>query len=92
MGEEKETKPSADYIKAYNQADMICTYMPHLLEGMQAQENEPSEYTRGFTDRVRQYEIEQDILKNFSLQDLKQKYGKDMDEFGKNPNMDIDKD
>ena len=90
MGEEQEIKPSAEYIKAYNQADMICTYMPHVLEGMQTPENEPSEYTRGFTARVREYEIEQDMIKNFSLDDLKGKYGKDLDTYLKDKGFEPD--
>lgn len=41
MGEEKEElKVSEEYKKAYNQADMICTYMPHILKGIKLPEGE----------------------------------------------------
>lgn len=62
----EEQTPSKEYLKAYNQADMICTYMPHLLKGMTIPDQEPSEYTRGFQDRVDQYELEQRAMEKFS--------------------------
>ncbi|MDO5970307.1 hypothetical protein Q4Q35_10865 [Flavivirga aquimarina] len=72
-------KVSEDYKKAYNQADMICTYMPHLLKGMNLPKDEPSEYTKGFQDRVKQYEKEQEAIKNFSVERLADKYKDDID-------------
>ncbi len=87
----EDLKVSEQYKKAYNQADMICTYMPHLLESMTFPKDEPSEYTKGFQDRVKQYEIEQKAIKNFSVEKLKEKYGKEIG-FDKDPQRDIDKD
>ncbi len=93
MADEKVSKEyKKAYKKAYNQADMICNYMPHLLKGMTTPENEPSVYTKGFQDRVRQYEIEQDAIKNFSYDQLKEKYGKDVDGQNKDKSKGIDKD
>lgn len=81
--EEENLKVSEEYKKAYNQADMICTYMPHLLKGIKMPEKDQSEYTKGFQDRIKQYEIEQDAIKNFSYEQLREKYGKDIDDYGK---------
>nr|WKN34352.1 hypothetical protein K4G66_18410 [Tunicatimonas sp. TK19036] len=79
MGEEKENlKVSEEYKKAYNQADMIYTYMPHILKGIKIPEGEKSEYAQGFKDRIRQYEMEKDAIKNFSYEQLREKYGKDL--------------
>ena len=81
-----------NYIKGYNHAEMICTRMPHLLKGIHVPDNEPGDYTKGFQDRVRQYEIEQDAIKNFSYEQLKEKYGKDLDNYGKDRSPGMDKD
>ena len=65
----EDTKVSNEYLKAYNQADMICTYMPHLIPTIEIQVNEPGDdYTRGFDDRLRQFEKEQEAVKNFSFE------------------------
>ena len=54
-----EHKVSKQYMKAYNQADMICRYMPHLVDKIKSSpDNEPSEYTKGLEDRLKQFEIE----------------------------------
>lgn len=63
MENQESTKVSKEYLKAYNQADMICTYMPHLLKGMTIPGGEPSEYTKGFQERINQYEQEKKMLK-----------------------------
>ncbi len=88
-------KISEDYKKAYNQADMICRHMPHLLKGITIPENEPTEYTKGFQDRIKQYEAErQKSTKNFSLDKLKDKYKGEVNNLtpskGKSKNFDKD--
>jgi|GEM_PF-2075534 len=88
----EELKVSEEYKKAYNHADMICTHMPHLLKGMTLPENEPSEYTRGFQDRVAQFEKEKDAIKFFSVDRLKDRYSKDHDVQEKDQKRDIEKD
>lgn len=85
-------KVSEEYLKAYNQADMICTHMPQVIDGMKWPENDQSEYNKGFRDRMRQYEIERDAARNFSVDQLKEKYGKDLDDYGKDRAIDRDKD
>ena len=89
MIEDKEQlKVSEDYKKAYNRADMICTYMPHVLKGIKIPEVEKDDYAKGFQDRIRQYEMEQDKIKNFSYDQLREKYNRDLGE----PNKDRSKD
>ncbi|MBI1183604.1 hypothetical protein GC194_05000 [bacterium] len=92
MNEENQKNPSKEYLKAYNHADMICNYMPHLLKGMHTPDNEPSDYTKGFMDRVRQYEMEKDASINTSWNELKNKYGDELDKLGKDSEIDIEKD
>lgn len=89
---EETLKVSDEYLKAYNHADMLCTYMPHIVETMELPQHETSEYSKGFRDRVRQFEIERDAMRNFSVEQLREKYGKDLDAYGKNRDLDITKD
>ena len=67
-------KISEQYKKAYNHADMICNYMPDMLEGMTISEGEPSEYTKGFGDRVQEYRKTKEAIKEHSLHQLKKEY------------------
>ncbi len=78
----EDLKVSEKYKKAFNHADMICSYMPEELERLAPFENVAPEYKQGFEDRVKQYQIEQDAIKNFSLEELKEKYGEDLDHYG----------
>ena len=72
----EEEKISEEYKKAYNQADMICRYMPHMVDKIRTSpQGEPSEYTKGFNDRIAQFEKERIATKEFSLDKLKQEYG-----------------
>lgn len=87
-----DVKVSKEYKKAYNQADKICTYMPHLLKGMTVSEKEPSEYTKGFRDRVKQYEMEQEAIKNFTYDKLKEEYSKELGTPKKDKSKGMDKD
>ena len=88
----EELKVSEEYKKAYNQADMLCTHMPHLLKGISIPENEPSEYTKGFQDRLSQFEKEKDAVKDFSIEQLREKYGKDIGKGDRDQSKDIEKD
>lgn len=67
------------YKKGYNDAELVINQFPHLLEGMVASEAEHSDYTKGFEDRVEQYELEKAAIKNQSYQKI-QKYGKGLDD------------
>jgi len=86
-------KVSEAYKKAYNQADMICAHMPHLLKGMNISENKSNEYTQGFKDRIKQYEGQQKNSKSFSLEKLKAKYKDEIDNSSPNKgkSKDLDK-
>ncbi len=53
MEDEKELE---QYKKAFNHGYMIRERMPEVLKGMQIPENEPSIYTQGFNDGVKQFE------------------------------------
>lgn len=53
---EDELEVSEQYKKAFNHGYVIREQMPNVLEGMKIPENEPSDYTKGFTDGVKQYE------------------------------------
>ena len=87
----EDLKVSKDYKKAYNHADMICRFMPHLLKDMKIPEKEPGEYTRGFQDRVKQYEKERDAVKYFSPEKLREKYGLNDPEKGRTKGMEKEK-
>lgn len=67
MKKEDPNKVSELYKKAYNHADMICNYMPHLLDGMHTPKEGSSEYTRGWNDRVREYEKERNLLRDIPI-------------------------
>ena len=84
-----DVKVSEDYKKAYNHADMICRFTPHLLKDMKIPEKEPGEYTKGFQDRISQYERERNAVKYFSPEKLREKYG--LNDPGKDRTRDIEK-
>ncbi len=84
--EEEQLEVSEQYKKAYNHADMICRFMPHILDGMQTPESEPSEYTRGFEDRVKLFEKEQEAIKSYSPKS-KDDLSKSKDEHGRDHEM-----
>ncbi|MEP1782126.1 hypothetical protein [Reichenbachiella sp.] len=90
----KKSKVSKEYKKAFSHADMICRYMPQELERLAAFENVAPEYKRGFEDRVKKYRMEQDATQHFSIQELKEKYGKGLNHNGRNKTIgkDLDKD
>jgi len=75
--EEEKLEVSEEYKKAYNKADMIVTYMPHVLKGVQMPDKNLTEGDKGFIARVKEYEREQEALKNFSVDKLRQDHGKD---------------
>jgi len=84
----EELNISEDYKKAYNRADILCRYMPHLLKDIDMPEYDMSEYSKGFKDRVRQFEQDKDkdqikSRSKFSLEEMKQHY-RDEIEKGKN--------
>ena len=91
----EDLKISEEYIRAFNDADMICTYMPDELENMEIPEQESMAYTQGFKDRIRQYQIEKDAVKNLTIEELKEKYGKELEDYqidlSKERGMDMDK-
>lgn len=88
----EDIKVSKEYKKAYNQADLICTYMPHLLDKIETPKNEPSAYKQGFEDRIKQYEIERDAIRHFSVERLREKYGFSKEANNKDRSKDIGKD
>lgn len=78
------------YAKGYNHAEFLCNNMPEILKGITTPDNEPSDYTLGFQDRVKEYEREQSMIKNFSptvFLDPKSKQELDKDK-DKGPDMD----
>ena len=89
--EDEKLKLSKLYKKGYNHADLIVTQMPERLKDMHVPEGEPSEYTQGFTDRVREFEIERDSIKGFSVNELKEKYGDHLDRYNKDKPKGLDK-
>lgn len=64
---EEETKVPDLYKKGYNHADIICTSMPHLLDGMHTPKESASEYTHGWNDRVSEYEKERMLLRDIPI-------------------------
>ncbi|MFY0689082.1 MAG: hypothetical protein JXQ90_18065 [Cyclobacteriaceae bacterium] len=81
-------KVSIEYKKAFNQADMICRFMPQELEKLGSLENVSPEYRRGFEDRIKQHQMEKDVTKDFSVEELKEKYGKDLEGLAKDQDKD----
>jgi len=78
MGDEEKLSLSKDYKRAFNDADMIITQFPKLVKTLKVPEGEKSEYSKGFQDRLRQFEMEKDAMKGFSPDQLKAKYRKDI--------------
>lgn len=74
----EDLKASKAYKKAFNHADMICTYMPEELERLAPFGEVEPEYKQGFEDRVKQYQMERDVIKSFSVNDLREKYGREL--------------
>lgn len=87
----EDLKVSEEYKKAYNHADMICRFMPHLLKDMKIPEKEPGEYTKGFQDRIKQFEKERQIIKSFSRENLREKYASILADQYKGQDKDIEK-
>jgi hypothetical protein len=75
--EDEKLEVSEEYKKAYNKADMIVTYMPNVLKGVQMPDKNLSEGDKGFIDRIKEYEKEQEALRTFSVDKLRQDYQKD---------------
>jgi len=90
--DKEEFEVSELYKRAFNDAELIITQFPHLISKMEAPEGESSEYTKGFQDRVKQYEIEKDAVKNFSYDQLRDKYSKDLDDDKKDHSKGMEKD
>ncbi|MDN5215045.1 hypothetical protein QQ020_23390 [Fulvivirgaceae bacterium BMA12] len=73
----EDLKVSEDYKKAFNYADMICSYAPESLKEIKIPEKQSSEFLKGFQDRITQYEKEKkkEAIKYFSPEKLREKYG-----------------
>lgn len=80
---EEKLEFSKDYKRAINDAEIIINQFPHLIDQMEAPEGEPSEYTKGFQERVIKFKIERDSMMNMSRDELSAKYGKDLDKYDK---------
>ncbi|MEM9297171.1 MAG: hypothetical protein AAGA64_02180 [Bacteroidota bacterium] len=87
MEEKEQLEVSKEYKEAYNKADMIVTYMPHILKGVKMPEKDKSEFDKGFSARLKEYEKEQELLRGYQVERMKQDYKKDMD----NPSKDQDR-
>lgn len=74
----EEIRVSEDYKKAFNRADMICRYMPELLKEIDISADQANDYTKGFQDRVKQYEQEKDN-KEFSVEKMKDQYREEIE-------------
>lgn len=72
----EDNKLSKDYKAAFNHADLICKYMPQELKNLSGYTSQSQDYIKGFEARVAMYTREKEIVKDFSVQDLKQSYAK----------------
>ncbi|MEQ8470044.1 MAG: hypothetical protein RIC35_02610 [Marinoscillum sp.] len=91
MAEVENLELSDLYKRAYNDADLIITQFPEQIGKIEILDGEPSEYTKGFQDRLKQHELEKVAIKNFSTDQLKEEYKKDFDGSQKDRSNDLDK-
>ena len=93
MKDEEKLELSKAYKKGFNHADLIITTMPKELEKISKPTGEEhTEYIQGFEDRVKQFELEKDSLKGFSVDQLKEKYKDDLDRYNDKGSLDRSKD
>ena len=64
--EKEQLEVSEDFKEGFNKADMIVTYMPHILKGVQMPEKDATEWDKGFTARLKKYEQDKEILKEYT--------------------------
>lgn len=89
--EDEQLEVSKEYKKAYNQADMILTYMPHILKGVQMPEKDITDYDKGFSARIREYEKEQEAIRNFSVEKMKREIRQEREQQNKDINKGKDR-
>jgi hypothetical protein len=53
MEEEQHEVPAA-FKKGYNQADMLFTYMPNVLKGVNISDRNETDYDKGFNARLQE--------------------------------------
>ncbi len=85
---EEQLQVSDDYKKAFNKADFICNYMPHLLKEITIPEKGFNDYTQGFKDRVQQYDKEVQRTRQDAMQAIRDRYAKEINAPAKNSNKD----
>ncbi len=66
-------KVSEDYKKGFNQADMMCTYMPNVVKSIEIPNESENEYTNGFRDGILQCKAKQRAMKKFSFKKVLEK-------------------
>ena len=72
----EELKISALYKRGFNDVELLIEHNPELLKDMKVPDKEPDEYTSGFSDRLKLFERELALQKDFSIHELKEKYCK----------------
>ena len=86
--DKEQLEVSEDYKKGFNKADMIVTYMPHILKGVKMPEKDETEWDKGFTARVKKYEKDQEMLKQHAPEKPKALKEKDMKAPSKSRDLD----
>jgi len=77
MGKE-QLEVSEEYKKAFNQAEMLTTFMPEVLEKAKIPvDGESPEWTKGFQARIAKFEKDKEAMKDFSIEREKQEYRKE---------------
>ncbi|HCX21059.1 MAG: hypothetical protein CMB80_26035 [Flammeovirgaceae bacterium] len=77
----KDLSNTDEYKKAYERADRICRFMPHLIDKMSSPEDEPPAHRQAFEDRITELQIERDRANNFSRKALFEKYGSKLNRY-----------
>lgn len=88
----EELRNSDEYKKAFERADRICSYQPHLLNGMVTPEGETPAQKLAFEDRIIEHQIEQDSMKNLTKKQLFKKYGSNLNRYNKARSKEKDRD
>lgn len=73
--DKEQLELSALYKRAYNDAELVINQFPNLIDKMERPKGEPSEYTRGFEDRISEHRKVQELIKNNPYQRMNQRYG-----------------
>lgn len=78
--DKEQLELSALYKRAYNDAELVISQFPHLIDKLERPKGEPNEYTKGFEDRINEHKKVLEAMKDNPYQRMNQRYGIERDD------------